>query len=160
MTTPAKTQTATDARVAGSELKVCMTKTRSENDSGITNIQEGGQSGRSTPRSGETLELLLWAMTLFLIICDILCWSVKNLLSDLTSGAHEAHASTSPVISVTMLIFAVWNIERMLKNPALPNAQLTAGGPPVTSELPSGSGGPPFGEAPSSAPDTTLSSFL
>src|ERR1035441_8128714 len=67
MTTPAKTQTAIDARVIGSELKTCMTKTRSENNSGITNIQEGGQSGRSTPRSGETLELLLWAMTLFLI---------------------------------------------------------------------------------------------
>jgi hypothetical protein len=119
MTTPAKAQTATEARVTGSELKACMTKTNTENDNGIANIQEGGLSGRSAPESGETLEMLLWTVTLFLTICDILCWSVMNLLSDLTSGAHEAHASTSPVIPVMMLIFAVWNIERML-NPATP----------------------------------------
>jgi hypothetical protein len=117
------TERATELRVTGDELQACMTRTINEKATGTANAQNGGPEDKPPGESGGGCELLLWTAALLLSACDILCWSVKSLLTDLTSGAHEASAITSPAISVMMLIFAAWNVERMLKDSARPNDQ-------------------------------------
>ena len=118
---PAMTQRTTEIRVTGAEPKACMTSTNKEKETGTASSQNGGREDKPTHEPTRAVELLLWTAALLLSICDILCWSVKSLLMDLTSGAHEAHAITSPAISVMMLIFTVWNIEWMLSDAAQPN---------------------------------------